>query len=116
MFDRERPLASINMQGSVPRFARERARKMLSASGYERRPRCKVKISEDDALRHSWGKMVSRFYYQLFSKLVGQISADFRLSYESFMRLMIAETFDLMSKGRLADMAAHYRTYSATFA
>jgi hypothetical protein len=115
VFDRERPLASINMQGGVPRFAPERARRLLSASGYQRRPRCGVKISENEALRHSWGKMVSRYYYQLFLKSVGQISVDFRLNYDSFMRLMIAETFDAMSEGRLADMATYYRTYSTTF-
>jgi hypothetical protein len=116
VFDREKPLASINLQGKIPRFSEDRARKMLSASGYQRRPRCKVKVTKNDALRHGWGKMVSRFYYQLFSKLVGQISAGFRLSYDLFMRLMIAETFDAMSKGGLVDMAAHYRTYSTTFA
>lgn len=116
IFDRSKPLASIDMNATLPRFCPNRARRLLADAGYARRPKRKVAISESESLQHCWGKMVSRYSFQLFTKLVAQAHADFRLTYDAFMRLATSETFDAMAKGKLPKLETHFKQYSTVFA
>ncbi|WP_298240710.1 DUF4435 domain-containing protein [uncultured Bradyrhizobium sp.] len=115
IFDRNKPLASIDLNATPPRFSHERARQMLIGAGYARRPRRKIMVSNSHTLQHCWGKMVSRFGFHLFTKLVTQVHAEFRLTYDAFMRLMTSETFEAMSKGKLPELEKHFKRYTEIF-
>ena len=116
VFNRDKPLAVIDMSSKTPAFVSERARAALRGCGYKRRPRSLTRIPEDEALRHCWGKMVSRFVYHLTIKIVGSVDPQFRLTYEAFMRLLASEVVEKMNTGDLKEMRDHYRSYAAVFA
>jgi hypothetical protein len=117
VFPRNKPLALVKLNTvDLPHLDFAKVRASLNALGYQRRPKCKVRIQPNEALRHSWGKLVAAYCYHLLVRLVAQKQDGIKFSYDLFMRWMTAETFRLIVAGKNADAASHYRSLGTVFA
>jgi hypothetical protein len=100
---------------ALPELSDVRIRKELGKLGYTRGPRRMFPIQAVEAIRHSWGKLVSKYCYHLVTRIIKTRDSSIRLSYDLFMRLAIAETIDAMRGGKLVESAAYYRGLSHVF-
>jgi hypothetical protein len=115
LFPRTSPLAMVDLAAEPPKLSEARLRTQLRSLGYKRRPRVIIRISEADSLRHAWGKLVSRYFYHLVMRLVNRQDEAIRLSYDVFMRFLMADMIEAMGQGALVELATYYRGMATIF-
>jgi len=113
LFDREKPLAAIDMND--PPSVREGAlAQRLTGAGYQRKPRRVVSVAPEDVTCVCFGKLISRALYHALVSLLRR-TTNIRLDYEMFMRLAISETVRLARAGVLPQFSAHIQSQRSAF-
>ncbi|BCM21646.1 hypothetical protein [Mesorhizobium sp. J8] len=113
LFDRERPLAAIDMR-TPPTLRFNALAQRLSDAGYRRRPRKVVSVSVSQVTLVCYGRMLSKAIYHTVVNLLRRVS-DMRIGYEVFMRLAISETVKVMTAGLIPEFASHVQQQRQAF-
>lgn len=113
VFDREKPLASIDM-AAPPSLRLQPLMQRLAAAGYSRKPRRVFEVLPGQSLTVCFGKLVSKAIYHVFRQEIGRY-AQISISYELFMRLAITETFRSLRAGGVPNLAQHALSQGAAF-
>lgn len=115
IFDRNKPVQFLDRSKRLPKFSKSRAITALKTRGYNRRPRTTIKTPCSETFRNCWGKLISRYCYHLVLALIQRTNGSFRLHYDVFMSMAIAETVQSMSDGQLPSASAHYSALGSMF-
>lgn len=115
IFDRDRPLRSLDMVGDQLTLREEFLRERLTAAGYRRLPRRRNSISPSISLRVMYGKLLGKYLYHLMVRIITPIVDRLRLDYDAFMRIAISETFSQIRSGRISELSAHFQTLRHCF-
>jgi hypothetical protein len=115
LFPRQNPVSMVDLNTELPTSSKERLKKQLQSLGYKRKPRTTITIRHTESLRHVWGKLVSKYLYHLAMSLFRKHDDGIRLTYDVFMRFLMADMIEIMRHGALPDVESHYRTLGAIF-
>jgi hypothetical protein len=115
VLDRDKPHSIVDHTKPWPEVNLARLRNRLRECGYARKPKISHKIDHDKVMRVAFGQSISSLMYHLVVSIAKKIIPNLRLDYESFMRVAIAETFSLLARGGLRDLAEHIETRRSAF-
>jgi len=110
VFNRDKPMASIDLQKNPPCLKISQLRQTLTLCGYVRRPQRVIKIALTDAYRCAFGKLVSNIIYRLSMNFIISIIPNFKLKYDLFMKLFISESVTWIKMNAGSEVHQHYRS------
>jgi hypothetical protein len=115
LFERSKPLSLHDLSRVPPCVDKTRLANRLGKLGYRRCPPRKLRFPDADAWRHGCGKVISNLAYQVVSRRLKARDHKAQVTYDTFVRLCINETFRLIDRGELKDLDSHFRSFSVAF-
>lgn len=114
IFDREKPLSSVDMS-APPALKLNVLHQKLVSAGHCRKPRKVVGITPEHSLKYCYGKLISKAIYHAFISSLQKFS-KMKIEYELFMRLAIGETMRGVKAGLFPELSRHIDSQRDAFA
>lgn len=115
IFDREKVLSCADLSANPLRLKHDVFKDRLKLCGYKKKPRCVVAVNDVNAIRLTFGRLVSRIMYHTVIKIASQIDSRIRIDYNLFMKIAISTTFELIGLSEFSDLVAHYVAQRSAF-